>query len=72
MCASSTDVHDGGGGLVLARALALDLGLDGLADGQLARALADLRQVRAAEPLRHLDECNNVTYINNKICINLK
>lgn len=51
-----THVHDGGGAglLRLPRALAVDLGLDGLPDGQLAGALADLRQVGAAEALRHL------------------
>lgn len=47
----STDIHDSGGSLLLAGALALDLGLDGLADGQLAGPLADLRQIRATEAL---------------------
>lgn len=51
-----THVHDSRGLLLLARPLAVYLGLDGLPDGQLARALADLRQVGAAEALCHLGE----------------
>lgn len=55
-----TYVHDGGGRLLLPGALTLDLGLDGLSDGQLARALADLRQISTAEALCYLKEKNHV------------
>lgn len=36
--------------------LATDVCLDGLSDGQLASPLADLRQVSAGEPMRHLGQ----------------
>ena len=51
---NNTYIHNGGGGLLLARALAVYLRLDGLSDGQLTGALANLRQVGTAESLGHL------------------